>query len=123
MATPSQISFGSLLKRHRGAAGLSQEELAGRAGVGVRTISDLERDVARWPYQSTVTLLAEALQLDAAQREELDAAARRPTDAHDQPVQAPLATPDLPGYLTPLLGRERDEVAVGHLLQRHDVRL
>src|SRR5262249_51778463 len=89
MTTSPQVSFGALLKRHRGAAGLSQEELAARAGVGVRTISDLERDVARWPYPSTVTLLAEALRLDAAQREALEEAARRPTEAVGQPKSAP----------------------------------
>src|SRR5262249_57358964 len=51
--------------------------------------------------------------------------AGRPTAAFEQQKCAPPATPrlDLPGYLTPLLGRERAEAAVGHLLRRPDVRL
>ncbi|MBV9279902.1 MAG: helix-turn-helix transcriptional regulator, partial [Chloroflexi bacterium] len=47
MATSSEAAFGDLLRRLRAAAGLSQEDLAERAGLGVRTISDLERGVAR----------------------------------------------------------------------------
>src|SRR5947209_2906721 len=45
-------SFGALLQRHRLAAGLSQEELAERAGLSRRGISDLERRERRrrtWP--------------------------------------------------------------------------
>ena len=37
--------FADLLKRHRLAAGLSQEELAERAGLSPRGVSDLERRV------------------------------------------------------------------------------
>ena len=122
----SQIPFGALLKRHRGAAGISQEELAARAGVGVRTISDLERGVARWPYPSTVTLLAEALQVDEAQRAALEAAARRPAEVNDRPYHVLPETPPDRGpsaYLTLLPGRERDEAATRHAPRRGDARL
>ena len=36
-------SFGDLLRGYRVAAGVTQEELAERAGLSVRAISDLER--------------------------------------------------------------------------------
>src|ERR687885_215106 len=40
-------TFGALLRRHRLAAGLTQEQLAERAGLGARSVQDLERGVAR----------------------------------------------------------------------------
>ena len=57
------LSFGDLLRQHRHAAGLSQEELAERAGMSPRGISDLERSVRTYPYRETARLLAEALGL------------------------------------------------------------
>jgi DNA-binding XRE family transcriptional regulator len=42
---PPVVAFSGLLRQLRMDAGLSQEELAGAAGVGVRTVSDLERGV------------------------------------------------------------------------------
>jgi transcriptional regulator with XRE-family HTH domain len=50
------------------AAGLTQEELAERARLSVRTVSDLERGMASRPYRATVYLLAEALGLSASER-------------------------------------------------------
>jgi tetratricopeptide (TPR) repeat protein/transcriptional regulator with XRE-family HTH domain len=66
--------FGDLLRRYRLAAALTQEELAGRAGLSARAVSDLERSVKTRPRRDTVRLLADALGLDAAQRAALDAA-------------------------------------------------
>ena len=63
MATRDLPGFGDLLRRHRTAAALSQEELAERAGVSVRALSDLERGVHRAPRLETVRMLAEALGL------------------------------------------------------------
>jgi transcriptional regulator with XRE-family HTH domain len=51
--------FGVLLQQCRLAAGLSQEELAERAGLSRRGISDLERGARRMPYAATVRRLAE----------------------------------------------------------------
>jgi transcriptional regulator with XRE-family HTH domain len=64
MTTSADLSFGELLQRSRKVAGLSQEELAERAGLGVRTISDLERGVAGRPQRHTLARLVEALGLD-----------------------------------------------------------
>ena len=62
MATAERAAFGAALRRRRLAAGLSQEALAGRAGLSLRGVSDLERG-RRAPRPETVRLLAEALGL------------------------------------------------------------
>jgi transcriptional regulator with XRE-family HTH domain/tetratricopeptide (TPR) repeat protein len=64
------VEFGQLLRRCRRGVGLSQEELGERAGLGVRTIGDLERGQRTRPYRQTVGALAEALGLRGPQREE-----------------------------------------------------
>jgi transcriptional regulator with XRE-family HTH domain len=69
--------FGVLLRECRVAAGLSQEELMRRSGLDVRTIRNLERGRARWPYPDTVRRLADALDLHGKDRDEFMAAAGR----------------------------------------------
>jgi transcriptional regulator with XRE-family HTH domain len=54
-------AFGTLLRHHRVVVGLTQEELAERAGVSPRSIGDIERGVSRAPQRNTVALLATAL--------------------------------------------------------------
>jgi predicted ATPase/transcriptional regulator with XRE-family HTH domain len=124
-------SFGEVLRRYRLAAGLSQEALAERAGVSPRGVSDLERGLSRAPRPETLARLTEALRLEGGARRALATAAGYPPvdDALESPVAA-LASATrgaiqtaLPGYLTPLLGREQDVDAVGRLLSRPDVRL
>ncbi len=56
-------AFADLLKRFRVAAGMTQEELAERASLSARAISDLERGVKKRPQRETVRLLADALEL------------------------------------------------------------
>ena len=41
------VAFGERLRRHREAAGLSQEELAARAGLAANSVSALERGERR----------------------------------------------------------------------------
>jgi predicted ATPase/transcriptional regulator with XRE-family HTH domain len=74
---PQDLPFGTLLKRYRQAAFLSQETLAARAGVSVRAISDLERGIKHSPQRRTLALLVGALGLSAAQAKELQGAASR----------------------------------------------
>src|SRR3989442_10389201 len=59
--------FGDVLRRHREWAGLSQEQLAERAGLSVKAIGALERGERRRPYPHTLDLLAAALGLDGAE--------------------------------------------------------
>jgi transcriptional regulator with XRE-family HTH domain/tetratricopeptide (TPR) repeat protein len=58
------------LRRKREAARLTQEELAGRAGMSVRAISDLERGI-RKPYPRSLRLVASALGLPETTASEL----------------------------------------------------
>src|SRR5438067_7609 len=73
--TPAS-AFAELLRRHRQHKGMTQEEFAAAAGVGVRTLRDLERGRAR-PQRATVDLLVAALDLEGAERLEFMLAARR----------------------------------------------
>ena len=67
--------FGRLLHGYRMAAGLTQTELADRAGLSRRGIGDIERGVRRSPYPATVRALAEALKLGETAAAALVAAA------------------------------------------------
>ena len=71
---------------------MTQEALAHRAGVGVRTIRGLETGERADPRMTTVRLLADALGLNAEDREELLAAAVRTTNEAPGPPPPP-ATP------------------------------
>ncbi|MFE4173064.1 helix-turn-helix domain-containing protein [Streptomyces sp. NPDC056909] len=70
--------FGDVLRRLRVRARLTQEQLAERSGVSVRTIRGLETGRRSNPRMTTVRELAEALPLRPREHEELlDAAVRR----------------------------------------------
>lgn len=117
MATISSQSFGDLLRRHRRAAGLTQEELAALAGLSVRGLSDLERGTRRAPRRETVQLLSEALQLSEAERTGLEAAARRRGVSAAQESVESLAPP--PGSLTvsPFVGRSQELALLDQMLK------
>jgi predicted ATPase/DNA-binding CsgD family transcriptional regulator len=119
--------FGELLRRLREASGLTQEELAERAGVTAKAIGALERGARRYPYPHTVRALATALQLSTLQRDDLIAAARRPAEDGTPPDMSPLgdgaAPPAPPGALTPLIGREQELRATLDHLARPALRL
>jgi predicted ATPase/DNA-binding XRE family transcriptional regulator len=117
-AVPTNL-FGQVLRRYREQAQLSQEELAERAGLSAVTISFLERGVRRHPQPATLRRLAVALGLSDAQRAQLIADV--PT-----PVVEPGPRPSagyLPTSAPPLIGREREEAAVAHLLGQPTIRL
>ncbi|MFI7574515.1 ATP-binding protein [Micromonospora sp. NPDC049497] len=109
-------ALADLLRGHRLAAGLTQAELASRAGVGVRTVRDLERGRASRPQRTTVELLAGALGLVDPARSAFLAAARGPVPApRTAPPAQPAAGTEPPAGTTvalpppvTLVGRERD---------------
>ncbi|RZU50978.1 putative ATPase [Krasilnikovia cinnamomea] len=68
--------FAAVLRSRRKRAGLTQAELAARAGIGVRTVRDLERGRVARPQRTTAVLLADALGLAGADRAEFLGAAR-----------------------------------------------
>src|SRR5579863_972266 len=73
-------SPGCWLRGQRIAAGLTQEDLAERSGVSVRTIADMERGRTRRPYPNSVRALIRALGLPDATGTELVARYRAPRD-------------------------------------------
>ncbi len=117
-------AFGHLLKRLRTAGDLTQEELAERASVSVRSISDLERGPAHLPRRDTVQLLADGLRLRGAERERFIALARgRSIPAAEV---APAGTPSrrtLPYPPTPIVGRLKETAAATSRLLDSDERL
>ena len=58
MAEEQTADFAQLLRQARRVAGLSQEELAERAGLSARAISALERGINRAPRRDTLDMLA-----------------------------------------------------------------
>lgn len=76
MGSDERRCFDDLLRRHRVAAGLTQAELAERAGISERAVSDLERGLKRSPRRATLALLAEALALEGTSLAAFEAAAR-----------------------------------------------
>jgi transcriptional regulator with XRE-family HTH domain len=78
-----------LLRTWRERALLTQEQLATRTGLGVRTIRRLEADGLRRPRTESMRLLADALDLTVAERAQLTAAARDRPAMFGQPRQLP----------------------------------
>ena len=118
--------FGRQLRRHREAAGLSQEELAERAALTAKAISSLERGERQRPYPQTVRALAKALTLSDADRSALIASVpnrvrpQRSDEAISAPRQVALLLPSEP---TPLLGRVDELRIIREQLVSPDVRL
>ncbi len=96
MTADDSTSFGAVLRRFRAVSGLTQEELAERAGLSRRGINDLERGARLLPRKDTVALLADALGLVGAERTTFLGAARRPSAFA---VPAVTSVPDGPGSL------------------------
>jgi ABC-type transport system substrate-binding protein/class 3 adenylate cyclase len=97
------LTFADLLRYHRTAANLTQEELAERAHLSVDAISTLERGVQRSPRKETVALLADALRLAPDDRAAFAAARHSPATMaatphadHARNGQPAGAAPELP---------------------------
>ncbi len=126
---PCPEAFGDILRRYRAAAGLSKGELAARAGLSRRAVSDLERGVRRRPYLATVRRLAETLQLEAADRAALLAARPSPSPPAPRTQQRPRPAlrvgerGRLPSQPTALIGRDREVLDLQLRLLRPEVRL
>ena len=124
-------SFAALLRRYRRAAGLTQEQLAERAGLSARAVSDLERDEGRAPRRDSVDLLLAALDLTVDERAALERAvaqargtAHAAQDTSAAGSAAERKTRDtLPAQPTPFIGREREIAAVRERLLDPETRL
>jgi tetratricopeptide (TPR) repeat protein/transcriptional regulator with XRE-family HTH domain len=116
---------GRWLRQRREDAGLSQEELANRSGLSVRTVSSLDRGSIRTPHPRTIRLLGETLGLPAEACDELIAAYRAssrggPVATSPEAAQlagaAGLVVPrELPGLARHFVGREDELAALGAL--------
>ncbi len=116
----STDDFGAYLRRRREAAGLTQEELAQRSGVALRTISDIERRVTRYPQRETLKDLAEALGLEGNERRQFMRLVPRRPGRRKSRLNPRAGIPSPP---SPLVGREYDLAAAIELLSRPDIRL
>ena len=103
-AVSGSETFGAVLRGFRRRARLTQEELAERAGVSVRTIRSLESDRSSTPRLSSVRALAQALGLDAEERQRFDRLAA--LDVEARRVVASTIGGSIPAPLSPLVGRD-----------------
>ena len=71
-----EAQFGTVLRRQRLSAGLSQEALAERAGLSADALSALERGKRRAPYAKTLRALVDALGLNQEDQLAFEASAR-----------------------------------------------
>jgi len=110
-------TFGGMLRGLREAAGLTQEELAMRAGLTAKGVSALERGERKRPYPHTVRSLADALELSEAERVNLFAAVPRRAADTGAAAPEPGVPSAVPTPFTPLLGRERELEEIGSLLR------
>jgi predicted ATPase/DNA-binding XRE family transcriptional regulator len=115
----AERSFGSVLRALRETAGLSQEELAARAGLSSHAVSALERGTRTRPYPHTIRSLADALDADDEDRAALVAAvpARRRTASGPGDAAPAARTRGLPEPVTALLGRDAEVERISELLR------
>ena len=93
MATQHE-SFGERLRRLREAAGLTQEQLAERAGLSSNAIAALESGRRQRPYSSTMQALSDALGLSEEERTQLVGVLPRQSPLLQPSSQSP------PGFLS-----------------------
>jgi transcriptional regulator with XRE-family HTH domain len=71
-----RVRLGAVIRSHRQSAQLSQEELAHRSGLSVRSVRNLEVGAVARPHADTIRRLGRALGLDADQAGRLESIAR-----------------------------------------------
>ena len=100
--SPEPERFGEILRNYRRAAGLTQEELAERAGISPRSISGLERGEGATPRRDTVAQLVQALGLVGTELAEFKALVvrRRPMEPRLVVAQPKAAAIDLTSFLS-----------------------
>ncbi|MFN8591103.1 MAG: tetratricopeptide repeat protein [Thermomicrobiales bacterium] len=120
MAVDRSQPFGVLLKSLRQRADLTQEELAEKAGLSARAVSDLERQ-CKQPYKTTAEMLANGLGLSGEDRIAFVAARRQTRGLGDDNGGRRRVV--LPVPPNTLIGREREVRDACALLSQSAVRL
>jgi predicted ATPase/DNA-binding XRE family transcriptional regulator len=115
-------TFAGRLRELRRAAGLTQEELAARAGLSPAAVGTLERGVRSRPYPHTVRALADALNASEEERAALLASVPE-RGGVTPPVTEAVSPPPLPGHATAIVGRERELAGIAGLLTAPETRL
>ena len=128
MARDSGEELGDLLRRYRTESGLTQEELAERAAISARTVSDIERGLRHMVYRDTARRLADALGLEAPDRGAFEKAARRGTArwvarGSGNATEVVGIRTGLPSPLTRLIGRDDDLRAILAGLRDAEIRV
>jgi len=111
MSSPAPLA--ALIRTRRTSARLTQEELAEKAGISVRTISDIERGLRGSVYRDTAERLAEALEVAGPERDDFISVARGRVETYGsglrrRPRDMPPRWNRVPVPPTPLIGRERE---------------
>jgi len=117
------LAFGEVVRGHRRRLGLTQDELAGKAGISPRHIRLIEAGRIAGPRPGTVRMLAEAFGLAGVEREAFQASAASgaepATDAGERsearpvPAQLPLDVPGFAGRQVELARLDAVMVGVG----------
>jgi tetratricopeptide (TPR) repeat protein/transcriptional regulator with XRE-family HTH domain len=120
--------FGGLLRRYRSEAALTQEELAERAGLSVRAVSDMERGRTGRPMARSVRVLSDALGLPEHERARLISTLLPAHSDVTEPGQVggadggrlarPLLPRQLPAGVMHFAGRAAELKVMGGLLDR-----
>ncbi|MDP9235711.1 MAG: helix-turn-helix domain-containing protein [Actinomycetota bacterium] len=120
-------SLAPLIRRLRSSTGLTQEELAEKAGISVRTVSDIERGLRRSVYRDTAERLGVALEVEPTERATFVAIARGRTEriptAGGSSSGSRFVVPPIPSPATRLIGREEEVGLVLSALGRSSIRL
>lgn len=114
----AEEGLGPWLRRLRRAVPLTQEELAERAGISARTVSDVERGIRTVVHGDTARRLASALELAGERRRAFEALARGRDTGEPEPPAGRL--PQVP---TSLVGRSLEVAAVCAALEVPGIRL
>jgi transcriptional regulator with XRE-family HTH domain len=129
----SALTFGPWLRQRRRALDLTRAKLAASVGCSVSALRKFEADALR-PSRPLAEALVGALQIAPEDRAAFVCFARDMPAADTMRLSVPTvslqhgalpstARTTLPAQPTPLIGREQERTALGHLLRRSDTRL
>ena len=125
---PVDGSFGATVRERRLSVRMTQEQLAERTGLSVRSISAIERGQVRYPRPESARLIGQAFELSGSELEEFETLAReeywddrgpaQPTEQRPDPASAHFAVrpAQLPPGIPDLVGREEELAALDSLL-------